>query len=227
MGGGYNREEVEVRSDMKNLFGLILVLGVIVFLGGAACGDDDDDGGNEGGSDPTATEVASEDGGDDSGDDSGDDGGEDADPEVEEYFAAVADIGERTNSELDAVNERMSSAVYDSEAEEVAANLEAFDEVGLTLETSAVAMGDLEAPESVSAEHDRFTQALFDYTQSVAELSEELQDVTTIDELNAVINAASADVNAVIDEVTESCLALEERGVEEIGDVDLACPGDA
>lgn len=180
---------------MRKLLALTLTaVGALLLAVTAACGGDDD----ENGSGKTMT--------------------------VEEYFDAVVEIAGRTNTAIDSIDARMTDATYDTESDEVTANLEAFAEIGQALESSAADLGKLHPPEEASAEHDDFQAAVADYAALVALVTDDLDGVSTLDELDAVLTQYDSEGSQVVGAAADTCLALQTVGAQYVDGLDLACP---
>lgn len=167
-----------------------------------------------------------EDSGGDGGEEETEDAGGDVDPEVEEYFDEVVAIGDRTNTALDDVNERMSAATFDTEAEEVEANQKALEDIVRALETAAIDLGGLDPPQVAAAEHEEFLTAVGDYYNVAGLFYQDLLRATTMEDLEGLGAEFELRVGEAIDKARDTCLNLEGVGSQYIEGLDLACPGD-
>jgi hypothetical protein len=208
---------------LKSLWTLLLLICALSLVAGlTACGGDDD---ADTGGDATATETPAD--GDDSGDgeetpttdgddggdggdgDDGDDGDDGASAELEDYFAAMEEIGTRTDAELEAIQAELESATFDTDQEEIDAVRDAFQRTGEILETAVLDVSDLTPPTEAEDEHQEFISTLVDFLAILSEFLADTEDVTTSDELDAVAEQYNPDLTASDDEFDEACFDLQ------------------
>ncbi len=177
----------------------------------AACGGDDDDGGGDEGGGTTATATGDEptpSEAEPAETEDGDNGG-DASPELTAYFEAMSDLAFRTDTRLEEIGNEVDSGVYATDQEEIEANAAALQESGETVEAALLEMSDLDVPSEVETEHSDFFDSLNAVLQIFASLSIEIEDVTTVAELDAMFDTYSADLSSADADFDDTCLALQ------------------
>ena len=179
-----------------------------------ACGGDDEPA--DGDSPGTATAVG--------GDGDGNGGGGD-ELTLEEYFSEVDGIFERTDQEIDALNEELSEATTASTT--VAEGVTAIsDFLRQSIQVLSDAADDLEAlnePEDVREQHDAFLSAVRDGIGQTETLEADLQGVDTDAELEELTTQFAEDVTATEQEADAACTALEQIAASNDIVVDLNC----
>jgi hypothetical protein len=208
---------------LVSLRSLLLVL-IFALAFAVACGGDDDDGGDsEGGSETTASATATEDGPTETEEPTETETDGDAPEGLAEYFEAMEDLGLRTDTKLEEIGDRMNNATYDSDEEEIAANEDAIQETGVTIESALLEMSDLDVPDEVRAEHDDFFDALNAVLQIFATLSIEIEDVSTSLELDAMFDSHGEELSQTDVDFDDACTALQAAGENYGLTPDLRC----
>ena len=219
---------------MKKLSALALVLFALLLVAGlSACGG----GGSSDGGDPdSAASATPANGGDDTSDDgTSDNGGETATPEGQgddggsgeadlgDYFQALEEIATRTDADLEAVSNEISSAVFNTDQEEIEGVQSALQQSGMVLEQALLDVEALQPPPEVQAEHDAFRGTLLDVTVLTADVLQATESVTTSAELNALVNQFDPQLTAGDAAFDAACFALQGIADEGAVTVDLRC----
>jgi hypothetical protein len=200
---------------MLRLLRITLIALSAILLLAAACGSDDDSADNA----PTATEAPSE---TDSGDDNGGNGS-DPSPELEDYFAEMDEIALRTDSRLEEINSDIQNATFDSDAEEIAANRDGFQQSGEAIESALLDMSELDPPPEVEDAHAEFFDTLNAALQILSALFAAMEDISTSEELDATAEQYTPDLESAGAGFDEACLALQGIAADYGINADLRC----
>ncbi len=147
---------------------------------------------------------------------------------LEEYFQRITTATEIASQKVDALDSQTGSfGPNTSEAEVIQAfqqNLQAtgdiLGEFGAVLEANT-------PPSEIESEHDRYASAYEGFESSIRKIAAQLDDVTTPDQLFALIDATGEELSNISDEVLASCLALQDAADEKGIDADLMCTEDS
>jgi predicted outer membrane protein len=203
---------------MLRLVRFTLVALSVLLLLAAACGGDDDSTSTATDA-PDATEATSE---TDSGDGNGGNGS-DASPELEDYFAEMDEIARRTDNRLDEISSELQNATFDSDAEEIAANRDGFQQSGEVIESALLDISDLDPPPEVETAHAEFFDALNASLQILAAMFAAMEDISTSEELDATAEQYTPDLESAGADFDEACLALQGIADDNGINADLRC----
>jgi hypothetical protein len=209
---------------LKKIAAFALITSALFFAAGlAACSgggsDDKRDGGAtatpaDGGDDTTPAEQTPTDGGDDGGLDSLD---------AEEYFRALEQIGIRTDADLEAISQEISSAVFTTDQEEIDGVRDALQRTGMVLEQALLDLEGLEPPDEIDSEHATFRDTLLDVTILTAGVLEDTAAATTSAELNATLDGYDPQLTAADNAFDDACFALQGIADDNGFNVDIQC----
>lgn len=211
---------------MKKLLTLgMLSLAALLLLGAAACGDDDDDPADNGADvtdsatkavDDTGAETATEDEGDDDGDDAPQNGN------LNSYYEALEEIVVRSDDEQEEIGERLNS-LSTTDEDYVSEVQEGFSESGQLLEQSILDISELDPPEEAQQAHDDFRESLQAALILLSQLSSEVDDATTSDEIDLAAEAYTPQLTAQNQVTEDACVELQSVADANEVDVDLRC----
>jgi hypothetical protein len=201
---------------MLRLVRFTLVALSVLLLLAAACSDDDD----FTGASPTATEAPTE---TDNGGNNGDNDTDTPSADLEDYFAEMDEIALRTDNRLEEISDELQNATFDSDAEEIAANRDGFQQSGEAIESALLDMSDLDPPPEVEDTHAEFFDALNAALQILAAMFAAMEDVSTSEELDATAEQYTPDLESAGADFDEACLALQGIADDNGLDADLRC----
>ncbi len=215
---------------IRFLFATLALL-LMLALGSAACGGDDDGGDSPGG---TGQDGGNDGNGDDGGDD--DDGPTDPpDPTIppnlgeeltlEEYFTTIDGIFETADAATDDAQAELDATLgsddtLDGQIEAIQGYLET------ELEVFSDAIGRLDSitpPDEVAQDHDDFITAVSDAAAAASNLSFALDDAGDEEEANTLVDEFETTVNEITERGDEACFNLQAFADANSINVDLSC----
>ena len=189
-------------------FMLAIVLSVTLACGGG--GDDDSDDATE-----TPAETAEE----------TPDETEDSrlDEDLEAYFEDLEFTANAIEERLNLIQTEYSEQTFDTTQDEIDGFVILLLDTQTSWETTMDAVADYEPPPEIESEHQDLIDAGNDVITLLGELAEGAEDVTTEDELDALIADFDAEISEANDAFDEACFALQDIADDENIDVDLRC----
>jgi uncharacterized phage infection (PIP) family protein YhgE len=191
----------------------MLACAIVAAAGAAfACGGDDESTDGEGPGAATPT------------DGNGDGGGGD-ELSLEEYFQQVDGIFERSDREIDALNDELSEATtLSTTVEEGVTAIDDFLTESIQVLSDAVDdLEALDAPEDVREQHTAFVSAVRDGIDQTEALQDDLQGVETEAELEELATQFGEDVTATEQEADAACMELQQIADSNDIVLDLNC----
>ena len=194
-------------SRLPAILALVCAAGLVLLV--TACGGDDE---------PTD--------GDTTGAESPADGNGDGDElSLEEYFQRIDAIFERSDEEIDALNTELTEATGPGVGlEDGITAIDDFLSESVTVLTDAVnEMEALNEPSEVSDAQADFTAAIRDATDQAETFQEDLQGVTTEEELEELVSQFDQETTQTTQEADAACLELQGIADDNSIIVDLNC----
>ena len=139
---------------------------------------------------------------------------------LEAYFQDVDSIfkqgDERLEPQVEALNQEFSS-----EDEQVRAIQDFWNAVVPNFRDAVDALEVINAPPEVAEEHDKFTEVAMELGEHFSDISDGLEDVETISEVNELLDDPG--LNEASDRLDEACLTLQDIADSNNIEVNLEC----